>query len=587
MWQTSNPNTKTTVDYDEAKGRFVVKCPVFDNGRVRALPNRRWSKSTSSWTAPAIRANIDAIGRIYKPAELSAAAAGKLRTYREERASGVKRSPFPTFYVFKRKPREKQWAAMQAAYGKAAFALFMDMRTGKTKVVIDEACAMRMEGKLNRVLLICPMSIRKNWLREFEKDATIPIDALLLDTGKMKDFDRWMAREHDFKWLIVGVESLAAGRAIDCCKRFAASHTRVACLVDESSKIKTPNATRSKNVAALGRACEFRRIMTGTPLTRNPLDLFMQFEFLDPDIIGLGDHYSFRARYAVMGGYENREIIGYENIDELVELLDPHVYQVRQHEVIEHTKTKVIRTVAMSAEQKALYRQMKTRSTVGEGDLKMVVQNVLEKVLRLQEITGGFVSYQHTEEELDRLREALGPQAKLPRSYRQPIDGKNPKLEELLAAAEEYAGKTVVWCAFKDEILAVATALRAVYGADSVVELHGGIDEDLRDLNVNQLFQRGAARFIVGNAATGGMGLTMDAAENIFFFSNTHNYADREQAEERGTAHGKSTLVVDFIVEGTVDEVILASNDAKRDMSEFVREKFMRGQTNELFGNDG
>lgn len=585
MWQTSDRNTDAKVDYDDRRGRFTITCPVWDNGRVRALPNRRWAKGSGTWTAPAIRANIEAIDKVYKAHELSDAARAKIDGYASERVGATKRTPFPHHYTFKRKPRAKQWEAMQAAYGKKAFALFMDMRTGKTKVAIDIACAARMEGRLNRVLLVCPLSIRKNWLREFAKDAPIPIDAHLLDTSKPKNFDRWMATPHDFKWLVVGVESLAAGRAIDFCKRFAGSHTRVACIVDESQKIKTPTATRSKNVVSLGRMCEFRICMTGTPLTRNPLDIFMQFEFLDPDIIGLGDFYSFKARYAVMGGYENREIIGYENLDELVELVDPHIYQVRQHEVIDHEKTKVIRTVRMTDEQKAMYRQMKTRSTVGEGDLRMVVQNILEKVLRLQEITGGFVSYLHTEEELEVMRSRLGPTAKLPRSYRVPIDGKNPKLAELLEAAEDYPGKTVVWCAFTDEIGLVARALREAYGEDSVVELHGGVSEEDRDRGVNDRFQRGSSRFIVGNTATGGVGLTLDAADNIFFYSNTHNFGDREQAEERGTADGKSTLIVDFIVEGTVDEVVMESNDAKRDMSEFIRGKIGQNSHEDLFGD--
>lgn len=578
MLQTSSPSTKqhTTVDFDEKRGRFIIKCPVWDNGRVRAMPNRRWSKAGGCWVAPAIRANVEFMEKMYPESAttaLSATAKEKIANYMNERKGRAKITAFPAFYGFKRPCRPKQREALDKTYGLHAVALFMDMRTGKTKVAIDWACAMRIEGKVDRAMLICPLSLRKNWKREFLKDAPIDIDAHLLDASKPKEFDRWLSQPHDFKWLLVGVESLAAGKAIDFCKRFALTSTRMLVAVDESSKIKNHKAVRSENAVDLGRMCEYRMIMTGTPLAKNPLDLYMQYEFLDPDIIGLGDFYSFRARYAEMGGYEGREIIGYNNLDELIELVSPYTFQVRQHEVFESSKTRVLREVKMTPEQARLYKELKTKSRLGllGDDRELVVQNVLEKSLRLQEIAGGFVSYQYTDEELGRLREKFGPAKKLPRTYRVPIPGKNPKIEEVLACAEEYEGPTIVWCAFKDEIYAVCAALREKYGKDQVVELHGDVDEHQRDVNVYELFQKRKARFCVGNAATGGMGLTMDVADNIFYFSNTHNFIDREQSEERGTAEGMNTLIVDICCEATVDFTIVASNEEKKDLSEYVR----------------
>lgn len=590
MQPTSSRNTKhTSVDFDEKRGRFVIRCPIWDNDRVRALPNRRWNKGGNCWFAPAIRANIESIERIYQESDttsVSDAAKAKIANYLDSRGSRAKTSAFPVFYGFKRQPRPKQREGLDKTYGLHASALFMDMRTGKTKVAIDWACAMRIEDRIDKVILICPLSLRKNWKREFIKDAPIPIDAYLLDTSKPKDFERWLTAKHDFKWLLVGVESLAAGKAIDFCKRFALTSVKMLCAVDESSKIKAHNATRSENAVSLARMCEYRMIMTGTPLTKNPLDLYMQYEFIDPDIIGLGDYYAFRARYAEMGGYENRQVVGYNNLDELIELVSPYTFQVRQHEVFQHDKTRVVREVPMAVEQKRLYKELKSRSRLGllGSDLELVVQNVLEKSLRLQEIAGGFVSYQHTEEELAKMRALWGPAKKLPRTYRVPIPGPNPKLNDLIEATEEYEGQTIIWCAFKDEIFAVRDALRAKYGPDSVVELHGDIDEHQRDVNVYEIFQKKLARFIVGNTATGGMGLTMDAAENIFFYSNTYNFVDREQGEERGTAEGKNTLIVDFTCEATIDGTIIAANEEKKDLSEYIRGKIdeARGRMGEV-----
>jgi hypothetical protein len=142
-----------------------------------------------------------------------------------------------------------------------------------------------------------------------------------------------------------------------------------------------------------------------------------------------------------------------------------------------------------------------------------------------------------------------------------------------------------VWCAFIEEIRLVSAALRAKYGDDQVVEIYGAVDEAQRDINVNQLFQQRKARFCVGNTSTGGVGLTMDVADTIVYFSNTFNFGNREQSEERGTADGKSTLIVDIVVSGTVDTTILAANQEKKDVSEYVRGEIDRHRAEQLYGD--
>lgn len=570
----SNPNTRgaTLIDFDAAKGRFLISCPVFDNGRVRALPNRRWNKTNNNWIVPAIRANIEAMVNLYSGnAVWTKAAREKMDGYASERKKKTNAEGMPSWYSFKRPPREKQRMAMEKVYGLNKFALLMDMRTGKTKVFIDVVCALRMENRVCRVILLCPLSCRRNWLNEIALDATIPVDAYLLDTDKPKNFYKWLHQPHDFKWLVVGIESLAAGSAIKYVTEFAESHTRVMCGIDESSRIKTHNATRSKNAVSLRTKCEYRAIMSGRPMTVNPLDLFMQYEFLDPDIIGLGDFFSFKARYAVMGGYEEKQIIGYDNLEELAELVAPYTVQVRQDEVLDHNAVTVIREVTMTPQQKAYYQDLKKLSAIRTADVTIVVQNVLEKMLRLQEVVGGYVSRENTEAELLELRSRMGPKAKLPRTRRLRIEGKNPKVEDVLQCAEDYPGPTIVWCAFKDEIYEVRDALRAKYGHDQVVEIHGDVSEADRHESIEERFKKGKARFLVGNAATGGIGLTLDIAWNIIFYSNTFKFEDRSQAEQRATKHLKTTLIIDIVARGTTDEIIIKSNECKLDVTEYVR----------------
>lgn len=563
--------TKLTIDYDKKRGRFKISGPPHLNAVVKSIPNRKWESNNKCWSAPSIRANIEYLLKyipkshaIYTEVAIVALSDGQARYSSKPKSID---SSFPVDYPFKTKPRAMQMEALRKVYGLKSIALFMDMRTGKTKVVIDMASALRMRGKADKVLIVAPLSIRKNWVREIETHAPFPIDAHVLDTGKPKDFDRWILEPHDHKWLLVGVESLAAGSAINYCKRFLLTGTKSIMVVDESSKIKNHKATRTKNCISLGRMAETRVIMTGTPTANGPMDLFSQFEFLDPDIIGMGDFYSFRNRYAVMGGYENKEIVGYANLDELMEIIEPFIYQVRKDEVFPDAPPKIYmrREVELNPEQKRLYKQVKKQEMADDGNKILLIQNSLEKMLRLQEITGGIISFSSTEEDV-----RMGK----PKFYRQRIAGNNPKIAELMACLEEFDGPTIVWCAYKEEIRMVAEEIRNKYGEDQVVELHGDISEVDRDINVNVLFQGGKAKYLVGNAATGGMGLTMSAAEVEIYYSNSFNLIDRDQSEERAFGPDKKngTMIIDIVASKTVDEHIVSALSEKKDIAEYVRQ---------------
>lgn len=548
------------IDYDGKRGQFVIECPFYLIDKIRGIPNRRWHPNRKLWTAPGIRMNVMHIKDSLSGAMFSESARQYVDSYQPKKPII---SNFPAWYKFKTEPRPYQLAGMHKTYGLRTTGLFMDMRTGKTKVEIDKHFAMRMENLIDRVLLVCPLSIRKNWVRELEKHAPFEADVFLLDASKPKVFTEWNLTKSDFKWLIVGVESLASGSAIEYCKKFLGVTTRSSCIVDESSKIKNYQANRTKACISLGRMAEYRTVMTGSPIANGPMDLFAQFEFLDPDILGVGDFYSFRNRYAIMGGYENKEIIGYQHLDELIEIISPFIYQVRQKDVLQiPDKIRLTREVQLNPEQVRLYKQMKRTKAVKTADRELTVQNTLEHMLRMQEITSGVVTYDNPD--------ATSGKDKYTKHV---IPGTNPKVKELIEITKEYVGPTIVWCVFRSELGMVAEALRKEYGDDQVVELHGGVDETDRDVNVNVKFQGLKSRFIVGNAATGGMGLTMDKAEVMVYMSNTHNFIDRYQSEERATGGDKTVgvAVIDIVAEGTVDGLICEALGEKKDVSEYVR----------------
>ena len=563
MNPTSNQNSNVRIEYDVKTSRFHIHTPAWMVDKVRKIPNRRWDSRRRIWTAPVLRANsrhlLDHFDRnAFTHVALQVAVASVERV----QPTVV---PFPPLYPFKTQPRQYQRDALQHAWGKNAFAFYMDMGTGKTKTSLDLMSAYYLDGKVDRVLIVTKYSTRRNWKQEIELHCGIQTDVMILDTSKAKAFDEWNTnKDLACKFLIVGTESLAAGHAVHMAEKFVMVSTRVGMIVDEAHMIKTHNAVRSRNCVKLGHAAAYKIAMTGTPIANGPMDVFMQFEYLDPNIIGIGDFYSFRNRYAIMGGYEDRQIIGYQNMEELIEMLAPFVFQVRKSEVLTELPPKIYETreVTLNEEQKRLYKDIAKRDKTVSGDRGLTVNTVLERMLRLQEIAGGIITFERNPDiydvsKFDHVR----------------IPGKNPKIEELLAIAEENDVSTIVWCRFIEEIHMVTEALREKYGDDQVVQIYGAIDEDTRWANVSDLFQSKKARFLVGNAATGGVGLNMTAAELVVYYSNSFSFTDREQSEDRAHRIGqtKSVTYIDLIAEGTVDAVVVEALRGKRDVSEFVR----------------
>jgi SNF2 family DNA or RNA helicase len=571
------PNSNLRITYDEKSSRFLIVCPPWMVDRVRKTPNRRWDARRTCWAAPVLRSNSDYLLKSFGREDFDPVAYQKAVDCLESRQ--VTGAQFPFKYEFKTEPRAYQHRALTLAYGKPGFAFYMDMGTGKTKTALDLFSAYYLDLKVDRLLVVTKFSTRKNWEREINIHCPVVTDVMILNTTRPKVFDEFNTYLTDsLKILIVGTESLAAGNAILYAQKFVDTSTRVGMIVDEAHMIKNHSAVRSRNCVKLSKSAAYKLIMTGTPVANGPMDVFMQFECLDPDILGIGDFYSFRNRYAVMGGFENKEIVGYQNMEELIELISPFVYQVRKSEVLTELPPKVYETreVTMTDEQRRLYKDIARRDQTVVGDQGITVKSVLERMLRLQEITGGIITFERNPDLYNR--------SKFVHSR---IEGKNPKIEELLSICEETEGSMIVWCRFVEEIVWVTEALQERYGESSVVQIYGGISEQDRDRNVQELFQQGHARFLVGNAATGGVGLNMTRAETVVYFSNSFSFTDREQSEDRAHRIGqtKSVNYIDLVAEGTVDAVVLQALREKKDVSEFVRVSINDRNQRELFGD--
>jgi hypothetical protein len=568
-------SSSINIDFDPKTGRFIIHSPFWALDLMRRIPNRKFEKRlNNAWTAPALRANVNYLqSQMPSQAVYTDAARVKMQEVLEPTVEVAE--VFPRRYKFKREPKSHQMEALHASYGRKAFALFMDMRTGKTKVTIDRSMAMWQEGKLDRHLIMPLKTLRKNWEVAFGIDAH-PEQYWLhhLDTTKPKEFRKFNETiDGRLKVLMVGIESLSAGNAHAMCLEFLAG-PKSQTTIDESDSIMNYKSIRTQRTFELRDKSEYRLILTGTPISKGPMDFFSQFEFIDPNIFGIGDYYSFRNRYAIMGGFEDKEIVGYQNMDEFTEIVKPYVYQVRYADVFDSPEHEFeVREVELSPKQKEIYKRIKKDNTIRDdkGDIKLVVQNILEKMLRLQEICGGYWSERIPDGYVvDAKTQLQKPKYKY-KSHR--IEGPNPKVDEVVdVLTREYPDdQGIVWCVHVAEIHEIAERL-AEHG--TVAKFYGEVPEEERH-QIDADFRAGKIKWIVANPTTGGRGYTFDAAYVMVNCTYTHHLIPRLQSLERATAGHKTrpVVIVDIMAAGTVDKAILEALNQKKDVGEYVREK--------------
>jgi hypothetical protein len=569
-------NERIHVHYDAKAGQFQLSCPFYANEMVRGA-NARWSKAKRAWMAPNVRRNVEYINTTLRPyadftSEAETEIAAALKRYANMAAT---KGGFPSWYPFKTAPMPHQQECLGRLYGKEGVAVFMDPGLGKSKVLIDLNCALRMEDKIDRWLILTKVSLLDNFADQIREHAPIPVDIHIPDTTKVKAYQKWLSADGDFKCLIAGIESLSNGRMIDIVESFLLCSARPAVSIDESSMIATHNATRSVRVIGLRSKTAYRQASTGTPIADSPLNLFMQFQFIDPDIIGIGDYYAFRNRYAVMGGHKDPktgkpvQIVGYQNIDELTKTVAPYTYEQNKSILKLPERRYQVRKVELAPTLARWYREVKVSEKYQINGKTVVPQNILEYILRLHQIAGGFIGEPIEETLVD------GRIKKRTEVHQLVLPKDNTKLIELLDVVGDYKNKQmIIWTAYRCELQMVASALSELYGADKVTTLHGDTDDEQRRV-LSKHFERGDYQFIVSNPQTGGMGFTWNAASAMVYYSMTNKLIDRLQSLDRNNRIGqtKSTMVIDIVAKGTVDELIKKANDQKFDLAQFVRSK--------------
>mgnify|MGYP005989219727 FL=1 len=456
-------------------------------------------------------------------------------------------------YPFKTQPYAHQMEALEASAEAEAFALLMDMGTGKSKVLVDTMAYLDARDLINSALILAPKGVYKNWVgKELPAHLATPKHKIAYWasplTNKHKDAIReiWYP-DDNLHILVMNIEALSGGKAEEVATKFIRSHGgRTLIAVDESTVIKNHKAARTKAAIRLAKLCAYRRILTGSPITKTPLDLFAQFQFLGEKLLGFKSYYSFCSRYADMikrtaggGGHQYNQILGFRNLDELTKSIKPHSFRVTKEECLDlPEKTYTARVIDLTPEQKKAYEQMKKSAVALLDGMEIVTANaVITQLLRLHQISCGFVNTDDGNV----------------------IELKNNRMSELMGILEELQGKAIIWANYRHDILAIEKEISKVHGSSSVATYFGDTDGEERQTIVERFQESEDLRFFVGQPRTGGYGLTLTAANTVIYYSNNYDLEVRLQSEDRAHRIGQTSAVtyIDLIAPKTVDQTIV------------------------------
>lgn len=544
----------------------IAELSNLDFQRLKNISGLRWNRTTRCMVGPVSLNLLDGLARYYKlPADMETKRQRLGKTRREIDAERLAEDPAPLLpypvkaNLYKHQIRGANMAlrafgALDAKTPGGGFGELFEMGCGKTLTTIAVAGALYNLGKIDRVLVVAPTSVCSVWPHDLNQFATFPWEARVLLGDKKKRLKALNELENwPFKALRIAVINYESTHREGIFEALAAYKPDLI-VCDESQRIKNPSAAQSKALHKLGDAAPFRMILSGTPVQNNAVDLYSQYRFLDPAVYG-ANFYAFKNRYCIMGGYGQHQIVGYRNMDELVEKEHSVAYRVTKEECLDlPQQTFINRYVQFTDAEQAIYEQLRKSSFLElETGENVTATTILTMYLRLMQLTGGFL----TADESTR-----------------PNQVNTAKLDALADIVDDYvvdAGKKlVIFARFRAEIAAIENLLRlrkiqygSIYG-DVPMEERGKIVDDFQTNPDTKVF--------VAQIQTAGLGITLHAASTAVFYSYDYNYANYAQALARIHRIGQRLPVtyIHLVVDGSIDEKILAALENKEDMAKTV-----------------
>lgn len=544
----------------------IAELSNLDFQRLKNISGLRWNRTTRCMVGPVSLNLLDGLARYYKlPADMETKRQRLGKTRREIDAERLAEDPAPLLpypvkaNLYKHQIRGANMAlrafgALDAKTPGGGFGELFEMGCGKTLTTIAVAGALYNLGKIDRVLVVAPTSVCSVWPHDLNQFATFPWEARVLLGDKKKRLKALNELENwPFKALRIAVINYESTHRDGIFEALAAYKPDLI-VCDESQRIKNPSAAQSKALHKLGDAAPFRMILSGTPVQNNAVDLYSQYRFLDPAVYG-ANFYAFKNRYCIMGGYGQHQIVGYRNMDELVEKEHSVAYRVTKEECLDlPQQTFINRYVQFTDAEQAIYEQLRKSSFLElETGENVTATTILTMYLRLMQLTGGFLTVDEST---------------------RPKQVNTAKLDALADIVDDYvvdAGKKlVIFARFRAEIAAIENLLRlrkiqygSIYG-DVPMEERGKIVEDFQTNPDTKVF--------VAQIQTAGLGITLHAASTAVFYSYDYNYANYAQALARIHRIGQRLPVtyIHLVVDGSIDEKILAALENKEDMAKTV-----------------
>ena len=434
------------------------------------------------------------------------------------------------------------------------FGFLFEMGCGKTLTAIAVAGAAYQMGAIQKVLIVAPTSVCSVWPKEFDDYADFKYKVnVLLGDKKHRIQELEALKAFPFKALKVAVINYESTWREGIFEALVDWKPDIV-IADESQRIKTHDAQQSKAMHKLGDVAKYKLILSGTPVQNNAIDIFSQYRFLDPTVFGM-NFYAFRSRYAIMGGFNQRQIIGYKDLDKLIKKEHSIAYRVTKDEALDlPEQTFLTRYIQLEGKAKTLYDQIKRDSFAElENGGQITAPTVLTKLLRLQQFTGGFI------------------QADGGTKPQHVFDGKLKALEEILDDYVIDAGKKlVVFCRFRPEIDLIQGLLEkkkirycSIYG-DIKIDDRGDIVKDFQNNPETKVF--------LAQIDTAGLGITLTAADTCVYYSVNFNYAAYSQSLARIHRIGQKNCCtyIHLVVEKTIDATVLKALAKKEDLAKTI-----------------
>jgi len=483
-------------------------------------------------------------------------------------------SPSGNSFKFKHKPFDHQLKAWFLSKDQEYYGYFMEMGTGKTKVIIDNAAYLWEKGEIECLVIVAPNGVNAQWINE-QVPEHMP-DWVEYESAIYRASDKKMLKEVEqiydsekkrLKIVAFNIESFSNQKGINYIGAFLKKFPSMLA-IDESTRIKTPGSQRAKNALKLAPLAKYRRIMSGAPVTKGYEDLYAQLKFLHPDVLGFNSFYTFRNYHCIMGGFESRQVVGYRPnaIKELEKRIETYTFRITKKECLDlPEKIYIKRSVELTQEQKDIYKKIEKELEIDLAMVKNMAKGgnaipkevdsalmaAITKMLRMQQVICGHFVIEDEEKETS-----------------QTIQLENNRIDVLMDCIEEAQGKVIVWSRFVNDIKLISK--RMTEGKIGHVLYYGDVKQNDRDAAIKRFREDPSCKVFLAQPASGGTGLNLAVADTVIYYSNDFNADTRWQSEDRAHRIGQKNNVtyIDLISPGTIDTKILSSLMEKKNLAD-------------------